>query len=480
KEILARLSFLKNVGLGYLTLNRNAGTLSGGEAQRIRLATQIGSALSGVLYVLDEPSIGLHQRDNRKLIDTLKNLRDLGNTVLVVEHDEETIRSADYVVDMGPGAGENGGYVIAQGTPQQIERNPESITGQFLCGKITIPVPEKRRAGNGKCLRILGACKNNIHNVDFTLPLGKLVILTGVSGSGKSTLLNQILVPALKDFFSGKKERFDGYRKIEGKEFLNKLISIDQSPIGKTPRSNPATYVELFQHIRDLFSELPESRARGYKPGRFSFNVEGGRCEHCHGDGTLKIEMNFLPDVYVTCDVCHGKRFNQETLAIKFKGKNINDVLEMTVAEALRFFDAFPPVRRKLQTLSDVGLDYVKLGQSALTLSGGEAQRVKLSLELSKIGTGNTLYVLDEPTTGLHFADVKKLMEVLNRLVDCGNTVVLIEHNLDVIKQADWIIDLGPEGGDGGGKIVVQGTPENVAKCQKSYTGQFLKEILKL
>ncbi|MBQ7281229.1 MAG: excinuclease ABC subunit UvrA, partial [Spirochaetales bacterium] len=478
KEIRSRLTFLKNVGLSYLTMNRNAGTLSGGEAQRIRLATQIGSALSGVLYVLDEPSIGLHQRDNQKLIDTLKSLRDLGNTVLVVEHDEATIRNADYVVDMGPGAGEQGGYVIAQGTPEQIEKNPDSITGQFLSGKIRIPVPFMRRPGNGKHLKVIGATKNNLYNVDFDIPLGKLVVLTGVSGSGKSTLLNQILTPALRDRFNKKPERFDGYRAIEGAENLDKLIQIDQSPIGKTPRSNPATYVEVWSHIRDLFASLPESKARGYKGGRFSFNVMGGRCEHCHGDGTIKIEMNFLPDVYVTCDVCHGKRFNQETLAVHYKGKSIADVLDMTVSEALEFFQAVPPIKRKLQTLESVGLGYIKLGQSALTLSGGEAQRVKLSLELSKIGTGKTLYVLDEPTTGLHFADIKKLMEVVDRLVEAGNTVVMIEHNMDVIKLADHIIDLGPEGGDGGGHIVAQGTPEEVALCKESYTGFYLKQIL--
>lgn len=478
KEIRSRLMFLKNVGLSYLTMNRNAGTLSGGEAQRIRLATQIGSALSGVLYVLDEPSIGLHQRDNQKLIDTLKNLRDLGNTVLVVEHDEATIRNADYVVDMGPGAGEHGGYVIAQGTPEEIEKNPESITGQFLSGKIQIPIPFMRRPGNGKHLKVYGATKNNLYNVDFDFPLGKLIVLTGVSGSGKSTILNQILTPALRDRFNKKPECHDGYREIEGAQYLDKLIQIDQSPIGKTPRSNPATYVEVWGHIRDLFASLPESKARGYRSGRFSFNVSGGRCEHCHGDGTLKIEMNFLPDVYVTCDVCHGKRFNQETLGVHYKGKNIADVLDMTVSEALEFFQAVPPIKRKLQTLDSVGLGYIKLGQSALTLSGGEAQRVKLSLELAKIGTGKTLYVLDEPTTGLHFADIKKLMEVVNQLVENGNTVIMIEHNLDVIKLADHIIDLGPEGGDGGGHIVAQGTPEEVALCKGSYTGYYLQDIL--
>ena len=478
KEIKSRLTFLNNVGLSYLTLNRKAGTLSGGEAQRIRLATQIGSALGGGLYALDEPSIGLHQRDNQRLIDTLKNLRDIGNTVLVVEHDEATIRSADYVVDMGPGAGENGGYVIAQGTPEEIEKNPDSITGQYLAGKIQIPVPLLRRPGNGRHLKVIGARKNNIYDVDFDIPLGKLVVLTGVSGSGKSTLLNQILTPALRDRFNRKPEKFDGYRAIEGVEYLDKLIQIDQSPIGKTPRSNPATYVEVWGHIRDLFASLPESKARGYRGGRFSFNVPGGRCEHCHGDGNIKIEMNFLPDVYVTCDVCHGKRFNQETLAVHYKGKSIADVLDMTVSEALEFFQAVPAIKRKLQTLESVGLGYIKLGQSALTLSGGEAQRVKLSLELSKIGTGKTLYVLDEPTTGLHFADIKKLMEVVDRLVEAGNTVVMIEHNLDVIKLADHIIDLGPEGGDGGGHIVAQGTPEEVSLCKDSHTGYYLNKIL--
>ncbi len=478
REILARLKFLKNVGLEYLTLNRSAATLSGGEAQRIRLATQIGSALSGVLYVLDEPSIGLHQRDNEKLIATLKSLRDLGNTVLVVEHDEATIRNADYIVDMGPGAGENGGHVIAEGTPEEIIANKNSITGQFLSGAQTIPLPFMRRTGNGKHLCLIGADKNNVKSLNVDFPLGKLIVLTGVSGSGKSTILNQILATNLADYFNKKSKDFKYCKDIVGLENIDKLIRIDQSPIGKTPRSNPATYVEVFGQIRDLFAKLPESKARGYKSGRFSFNVAGGRCEHCSGDGNLKIEMNFLPDVYVTCDVCHGKRFNTETLAVKFKGHSISDVLDLTVSEALKLFEAYPPIKRKLKTLEDVGLDYIKLGQSALTLSGGEAQRVKLSLELSKIGTGMTLYILDEPTTGLHFADIKKLMEVVNTLVDAGNTVVLIEHNLDVIKQADWIIDLGPEGGDGGGSIVAQGTPEEVASCPSSYTGHFLKEIL--
>jgi excinuclease ABC subunit A len=478
KEIRSRLQFLSNVGLNYLTLDRKSATLSGGEAQRIRLATQIGSALSGVLYVLDEPSIGLHQRDNRKLIDTLKNLRDLGNTVLVVEHDEETIREADYVVDLGPGAGAQGGYVTAQGTPGQIERNEESITGQFLSKRMTIAIPKERRKGNGKAIRIEGACKNNLKHIDVSIPLGQMVVFTGVSGSGKSSLLNEVLLPAVKRQLNGKIPNFDGYSAITGVENIDKVINIDQSPIGRTPRSNPATYVGVFTAIRDLYASLPESKARGYKSGRFSFNVAGGRCENCKGDGTLKIEMNFLPDVYVTCDVCHGKRFNQETLSVRYKGKNIADVLDMTMAEAAEFFSAIPSVKRKLDTLISVGLDYIKLGQSALTLSGGEAQRVKLSLELSKYGTGKTLYVLDEPTTGLHFADVKKLMEVINRLVDNGNTVLLIEHNLDVIKQADFIVDLGPEGGDGGGMVVATGTPEQVSLCKQSHTGYYLAQML--
>ncbi len=478
KEIRSRLSFLKNVGLDYLTLDRSSATLSGGEAQRIRLATQIGSALSGVLYVLDEPSIGLHQKDNQKLIDTLKHLRDIGNTVLVVEHDEATIREADYLVDLGPGAGVNGGYIIAEGTPEEVQKNPKSITGQYLAGSLAMSIPTKRRKGNGKIIRIEGANKNNLKHVDVDLPLGKLVVLTGVSGSGKSSLLNEVLLPAVRRELAKKKPNYDGFSKLTGVENIDKVINIDQSPIGRTPRSNPATYVGVFTAIRDLFASLPESKAKGYKPGRFSFNVAGGRCENCSGDGTLKIEMNFLPDVYVTCDVCHGKRFNQETLAVRYKGKNIHDVLEMTMEEASEFFSAIPRIKRKIETLNSVGLEYIKLGQSALTLSGGEAQRVKLSLELSKVGTGKTLYVLDEPTTGLHFADVKKLMEVLNRLVKAGNTVVLIEHNLDVIMQADHLIDLGPEGGDGGGMIVATGTPEQLALCKESYTGYYLAQML--
>jgi len=478
KEIKARLSFLVNVGLDYLTLDRSAGSLSGGEAQRIRLATQIGSALSGVIYVLDEPSIGLHQRDNQRLIDTLKTLRDLGNTLIVVEHDEATIREADYVIDLGPGAGIEGGYIIAQGTPEEILNNPASITGRYLSGQLNIPLPLIRRPGNGKRISIQGAFKNNLKHLDVDIPLGKMVVLTGVSGSGKSSLLNEVLLPALKRILARQPEQFDGYKHIEGAQFIDKVINIDQSPIGRTPRSNPATYVGAFTPIRDLFASLPESKARGYKPGRFSFNVQGGRCEHCQGDGKLKIEMHFLPDVYVTCDVCKGKRFNTETLAIHFKGKNIHDILDMTITEASQFFAAIPSIKRKVETLDSVGLGYIKLGQSALTLSGGEAQRVKLSLELSKKGTGKTLYVLDEPTTGLHFADVKKLMEVLERLVDSGNTVVLIEHNLDVIKMADHLIDLGPEGGDKGGNVVITGTPEEVSLCKNSYTGYYLAKSL--
>lgn len=477
KEINARLHFLEDVGLGYLTLHRGAATLSGGEAQRIRLATQIGSALSGVLYVLDEPSIGLHQRDNQKLIDTLKHLRDLGNTVIVVEHDEDTIRAADYVVDLGPGAGERGGKVIAEGTPREIEVNPDSITGQFLSGAMTIPVPQRRK-GNGHHIIVKGCSRNNLKNIDVDIPLGEFVVITGVSGSGKSTFLNEILLPAAEGRLQKKRDTFSGYSELSGTEYIDKIISIDQSPIGRTPRSNPATYVDLFTPIRELYASMPEAKARGYSAGRFSFNVPGGRCENCSGDGQLKIEMHFLPDVYVKCDVCEGRRYNKETLAVTYKGKNIADVLDMTVAEAYSFFSAHPKIRRKLETLMAVGLDYVRLGQSALTLSGGEAQRVKLSLELSKIQTGKTLYVLDEPTTGLHFADVKKLLEVLEKLVDQGNSVILIEHNLDVIKSADWIIDLGPEGGDDGGYLVSEGTPEDISRVPESYTGHFLRRYL--
>ncbi len=479
KEIRSRLGFLMNVGLGYLTLSRASATLSGGEAQRIRLATQIGSALSGVLYVLDEPSIGLHQRDNAKLIDTLIGLRNLGNTVIVVEHDEDTIRAADHVIDLGPGAGEKGGWITAQGTPAEIEANPDSITGAFLSGRERIEVPSHRRKGNGKSLRLIGCSKNNLKNIDVEIPLGKLVTITGVSGSGKSTLLNEILIPAVEDSITRKrKKELDGFKEVLGIENIDKIINIDQSPIGRTPRSNPATYVGFFTPIRELFAKLPESKARGFSASRFSFNVAGGRCENCQGDGQLKIEMHFLPDVFVTCDVCHGKRFNKETLQVEYKGKNIADVLDMTVAEAVEFFAPIDRIRTKLETLMSVGLDYIRLGQSALTLSGGEAQRIKLSLELSKRSTGKTLYVLDEPTTGLHFADVKKLLEVLNRLVDQGNSVLLIEHNLDVIKCSDHLIDLGPEGGDEGGSIVATGTPEEVSRVEASYTGQFLRKYL--
>ncbi|HZJ87923.1 MAG TPA: excinuclease ABC subunit UvrA [Sphaerochaeta sp.] len=478
KEITNRLQFLANVGLTYLTLDRASATLSGGEAQRIRLATQIGSALSGVLYVLDEPSIGLHQRDNAMLITTLKNLRDLGNTVLVVEHDEATIREADWVVDLGPGAGVHGGYLTAEGTPDTIAQNPESVTGQYLSGKLTMEIPAQRREGSGKAIRVEGASKNNLKHIDVDIPLGKLVVFTGVSGSGKSSLLNEVLLPAIRRTLARKRPNYKGFTALIGVEHIDKVINIDQSPIGRTPRSNPATYVGLFTPIRELFASLPESKARGYKSGRFSFNVSGGRCENCKGDGTLKIEMSFLPDVFVQCDVCHGKRFNKETLSIHYKGKNIYDVLQMTVDEAAEFFSAIPKIKRRVDTLQSVGLGYIKLGQSALTLSGGEAQRVKLSLELSKYSTGQTLYVLDEPTTGLHFADVKRLMEVLQRLVDQGNTVLLIEHNLDVIAQADHIIDLGPEGGDGGGMVVATGTPEHLALCKDSHTGYYLAQML--
>ena len=461
KEIVARLGFLVDVGLDYLTLDRTSVTLSGGEAQRIRLATQIGTTLMGVLYILDEPSIGLHQRDNAKLIATLTRLRDLGNTVLVVEHDEETIRTADWVVDIGPGAGEHGGEIIANGPLEAVLAEPRSITGAFLRGERAVEIPAKRRPGSGKALVVRGAREHNLRGVDFTVPLGTFVAVTGVSGSGKSTLVTEVLYRALARELNGSREPVGAHDALEGADAIDKIIEIDQSPIGRTPRSNPATYVGLFTPIRELFAGVPESRLRGYKPGRFSFNVKGGRCEHCKGDGILKIEMQFLPDVYVPCEICKGKRYNREALEIHYKGKSIADVLELTIAEALDFFSAVPNIRTKLQTLNDVGLGYVHLGQPATTLSGGEAQRVKLSTELSRRATGRTLYVLDEPTTGLHFADVEKLLEVLHRLVDGGNTVLVIEHNLDVIKTADWLVDLGPEGGDRGGRIIALGTPED-------------------
>lgn len=479
KEIRNRLSFLKSVGLSYLNLDRKAGTLSGGESQRIRLATQIGASLVGVLYILDEPTIGLHQRDNDRLLATLKHLRDIGNTLIVVEHDEQTIKMADYIVDMGPGAGIHGGTVVAQGSYDDIYKNPQSPTGQFLSGSITIGVPDSRRAGNGKFVEILGACENNLKNINVKFDLGKLNVITGVSGSGKSTLLSQILYPALANSLHRAKHSVGKYEEIKGLEHIDKVINIDQSPIGRTPRSNPATYVGVFTHIRELFASLPDSKLRGYKPGRFSFNVKGGRCEHCGGGGTKKIEMHFLPDVYVQCDVCKGKRFNTETLNVRYKGKNIYEVLELSIEDACEFFKNIPPIKKKLDTLLSVGLGYINLGQSAITLSGGEAQRVKLALELSKRSTGKTIYIIDEPTTGLHFADVKQLMEVIDSLVDKGNSAVLIEHNLDVIKCADRIIDLGPEGGDKGGTLVVAGTPEEVVKCKKSYTGLYLKDVLK-
>jgi excinuclease ABC subunit A len=483
KEINARLGFMKNVGLDYLTLERKAATLSGGEAQRIRLATQIGSSLVGVLYILDEPSIGLHQRDNQRLIDTLLYLRNLGNTLIVVEHDEQTLRTADYIVDLGPGAGVHGGNVVAQGTPEEVMKVKESLTGQYLAGKLTMKIPGKRRQpkgppGSGNFLRLRGVAEHNLKNIDVDIPLGVFTCITGVSGSGKSTLLSDVLYPALFNKVNRSSRQEGAYRSLEGAEFIDKVIDIDQSPIGRTPRSNPATYVGVFSGIRDLFASLPDAKMRGYKAGRFSFNVKGGRCENCRGDGTIKIEMNFLPDVYIVCDVCNGRRFNKETLEIRYKGKNIADVLAMTIEEATDFFAAVPQIARKMETLLSVGLGYVKLGQSALTLSGGEAQRVKLALELSKRSTGKTLYILDEPTTGLHFADVRQLMEVIQRLVDQGNTVVMIEHNLDVLLQADHLIDLGPEGGDKGGKLVVAGTPEEVSRYSKSYTGYYIKEML--
>jgi excinuclease ABC subunit A len=477
KEIRERLTFLDNVGVGYLALDRASATLSGGEAQRLRLATQIGSQLVGVLYILDEPSIGLHQRDNGKLIATLERLRDLGNTVLVVEHDEQMMRAADWLVDMGPGAGEHGGFVVAEGPARKIERNADSMTGQYLSGQREIAVPDRRTEDLGS-FWVRGASQHNLKEIDVEFPVGKLVCVSGVSGSGKSTLVNEIVYKALANKLHRFRVKPGEHLGCEGIECFDKVIDIDQSPIGRTPRSNPATYTKLFDHIRELYSLTPEAKVRGYKPGRFSFNVRGGRCETCKGDGTIKIEMHFLPDVYVPCETCGGRRYNRETLEVRFKGKSIADVLEMSVEEALQFFGKIPKLRRRLQTLHDVGLDYIKLGQPATTLSGGEAQRVKLASELSKIATGRTLYILDEPTTGLHFADIEKLLEVLQRLVDNGNTVLVIEHNLDVIKQADWIVDLGPEGGEAGGEVIATGTPEQVAAVDESYTGQFLREVL--
>ena len=478
KEIRSRLGFLKSVGLGYLTLARSAGTLSGGESQRIRLATQIGSSLMGVLYILDEPSIGLHQRDNDKLLATLKNLRDLGNSLIVVEHDEDTMRAADYLIDIGPGAGVHGGQVVAAGTPAEVMANPDSLTGQYLSGKKKIEVPAVRRPGNGKVLKVIGAAENNLRHIDVEFPLGTFTVVTGVSGSGKSSLVNEVLFKRLGAELMRMKVRPGKCDRIEGIEQLDKVVNIDQSPIGRTPRSNPATYTGLFNDIRDLFASTQEAKSRGYGQGRFSFNVRGGRCEACSGDGLLKIEMHFLPDIFVPCEVCKGRRYNRETLEVRYKGKNIADVLDMTVDEALEFFSALPKLKKRLQTLQDVGLGYVKLGQPSTELSGGEAQRVKLATELSKQATGKTIYILDEPTTGLHSDDVRKLLEVLQRLVDAGNTVVVIEHNLDVIKCADHLIDLGPEGGDGGGTIVCTGTPEEVAACPASFTGQYLKRML--
>jgi excinuclease ABC subunit A len=475
KEVAERLSFLVNVGIGYLSLSRSARTLSGGEAQRIRLATQIGSSLVGVMYVLDEPSIGLHQRDNEKLIGTLERLRDLGNTVIVVEHDEGTMKAADYLVDLGPGAGEHGGEIVASGTPQEVEANPRSMTGRYLSGAEQIQIPEQRRSPDGH-LTVRGAREHNLTGVDVEFPLGVLTCVTGVSGSGKSTLVNSTLYPAVANRLHRSKLRPGPHDGIDGMDQIDKIINIDQSPIGRTPRSNPATYTGVFDHIRQLFAATQESRARGYKPGRFSFNVKGGRCEVCRGDGQIKIEMHFLPDVYVPCEQCHGHRYNRETLEVRFKGKSIADVLEMSIEEAYPFFESIPKIARRLRTLNDVGLGYVRLGQPATTLSGGEAQRIKLASELSKVATGSTLYILDEPTTGLHFADVRRLLEVLSRLVDAGNTVVVIEHDLDVIKSADWVIDLGPEGGDGGGEVVATGTPEQIAGVTGSHTGQFLSE----
>jgi len=478
KEIAERLGFLNAVGLGYISLNRSAATLSGGEGQRIRLATQIGSKLRGVLYVLDEPSIGLHHRDNDRLLQALESLRDLGNTVLVVEHDEDTIRRADYVIDLGPGAGRHGGEVVASGTPEQIEAAPRSLTGQYISGQKRVTDRHLRRSPNGNAITILGARENNLKNLDVTFPLGVMTVVTGVSGSGKSTLVNDILYRALAKALYRSREEPGEHKSITGTEFIDKVIRIDQSPIGRTPRSNPATYTGVFTQIRDLYAMLPESRERGYKAGRFSFNVAGGRCEACQGEGQRRIEMNFLPDVYVLCEVCGGKRYNHETLAVKYKGCSIADLLETPVADALPILENIPQIKQKLQTLVDVGLGYIHLGQSAVTLSGGEAQRIKLARELSKRQTGKTLYLLDEPTTGLHFEDVSKLLEVLHRLTDLGNSIIIIEHNMDVIRNADWIIDLGPEGGEEGGRMVAQGTPEQVARTRKSYTGQTLAKLL--
>lgn len=478
KEVRDRLTFLKNVGLDYLTLSRSAGTLSGGEAQRIRLATQIGSNLSGVMYILDEPSIGLHQRDNDRLISSLKKMRDLGNSLIVVEHDDETMKQADYLVDMGPGAGAYGGKVMAAGTPEEVMKNPKSLTGQYLSGKKIVPVPLERRKGNGKKITVTGAAENNLKDISVDFPLGKFIVVTGVSGSGKSTLVNLILKRALAQKLNNNSAKPGKYKSIKGYKNIEKIIDIDQSPIGRTPRSNPATYTSVFDDIRALFAQTNEAKMRGYTKARFSFNVKGGRCEACHGDGIIKIEMNFLPDVYVPCEVCHGTRYNSETLEVTYREKNISQVLNMTINEACKFFENIPKIHRKLQTIVDVGLGYVKLGQSATTLSGGEAQRMKLASELQKLSTGNNFYILDEPTTGLHTDDIKRLLEVLQRLVDEGNTILIIEHNLDVIKNADWLIDLGPEGGDGGGQVVATGTPEEVAEVKESYTGQYLKPVL--
>ena len=478
REIIERLSFLNDVGVGYLSLNRGASTLSGGEAQRIRLATQIGSSLVGVLYILDEPSIGLHQRDNHRLLETLTRLRDIGNTVIVVEHDEDTMRESDWLVDMGPGAGEHGGRVVAAGAPKVVMKSKDSVTGQFLSGRRAIAVPERRPPADDFLL-VRGASEHNLKDIDVEIPVGRFVTVTGVSGSGKSTLVNDVVLRSMQQHLLKSRVRAGAHVGVEGVEHFDKVIAIDQSPIGRTPRSNPATYTGVFDHIRQLYADTPDAKTRGYKQGRFSFNVKGGRCEACRGDGTLKIEMHFLPDIYVPCEVCGGRRYNKETLEVRFKGKSIADVLDMPIEEALTFFSKIPKLRRRLQTLHDVGLDYVRLGQPATTLSGGEAQRVKLATELAKVATGRTLYVLDEPTTGLHMADVEKLLQVLQRLVDAGNTVLVIEHNLDVIKQSDWLIDLGPEGGDAGGEVLAVGTPEQVSKIAASHTGRFLIPLLK-